>query len=151
MPETTSPLTAHLGYWLRFVSNAVSHSFALKVEALGVTVAEWVILRELFERGDMPPSQLAEHLGLTRGAITKLADRLITKTLVIRTSRDDDRRYQTLAITEAGRDLVPALARLADQNDAQFFGHLSPEQHDALHQMLVGLARHNDLKIIPTE
>ncbi|MEI9903207.1 MAG: hypothetical protein WDN06_03970 [Asticcacaulis sp.] len=52
----TSPshLEAHLGYWMRFVSNHVSQAFARKVEAHGVTVAEWVVLRELFE-GAMPP------------------------------------------------------------------------------------------------
>ena len=46
-----SDLTAHLGYWLRYVSNHVSHAFARKVEARGVTVAEWVLLRQLLESG----------------------------------------------------------------------------------------------------
>ena len=44
-----SPLESHLGYWLRYVSNHVSHAFALKVAARGVTVAEWVVLRELYD------------------------------------------------------------------------------------------------------
>ena len=35
-----SPLESHLGYWLRVVSNHVSHGFKSKVEAHGVTVAE---------------------------------------------------------------------------------------------------------------
>ena len=30
---TASPLEAHLGYWLRFVSNQVSHSFDRKLAA----------------------------------------------------------------------------------------------------------------------
>ena len=34
-----SPLKAHLGYWLRYVSNHVSHAFALQLGARGVTVA----------------------------------------------------------------------------------------------------------------
>ena len=37
-----SALDAHLGYWLRAVSNHVSHAFKTKVERHGVTVAEWV-------------------------------------------------------------------------------------------------------------
>jgi hypothetical protein len=40
-----SQLEAHLGYWLRAVSNHVSHAFKMKVETHGVTVAEWVVLR----------------------------------------------------------------------------------------------------------
>ena len=79
-----SLLTSHMGYWLRYVSNHVSHAFARKLEGHDVTVAEWVVLRELFDGENIAPSRLAEKLGLTRGAISKLADRLIDKGLVAR-------------------------------------------------------------------
>ena len=58
-----SELEAHLGYWLRAVSNHVSHGFKTKVERHGVTVAEWVVLRALFERDGVNPSELATTLG----------------------------------------------------------------------------------------
>src|SRR5580692_2128153 len=117
---TTNPpsdLHSHIGFWLRYVSNHVSHAFAQKLLASGVTVAEWVILREMFERNGIAPSDLAELTGLTRGAISKLADRLIAKKLLTRTYAKDDRRYQTLALTTAGKQLVPALSTIADEND----------------------------------
>ena len=44
-----SDLTDHLGYWLRFVSNHVSQAFASRVAAHGVSVAEWVLMRQLFD------------------------------------------------------------------------------------------------------
>ena len=75
MPKThtaVSALESHLGYWLRYVSNQVSHAFAPKVQARGVTVAEWVVLRERYDK-EVRPSALAERLGMTRGAISKLA------------------------------------------------------------------------------
>ena len=78
-----SSLESHLGYWLRYVSNHVSHAFALKLAAGGVTVAEWVVLRELYD-GESAPSALADRLGMTRGAISKLADRLIAKDMIVR-------------------------------------------------------------------
>ena len=40
-----STLEAHVGYWLRFVSNHVSQAFRRKVEARGVSVSEWVAMR----------------------------------------------------------------------------------------------------------
>ena len=49
-----SDLTAHLGFWLRIVSNHVSHAFAGKLAAKGVTAAEWVMMRALY--GKDPPS-----------------------------------------------------------------------------------------------
>ena len=81
MPSTppVSELTAHLGFWLRAVSNHVSRAFAEKLGAKGVTVAEWVMLRALYGKEPTPPSRLAQAMGMTRGAITRLADRLIAK------------------------------------------------------------------------
>lgn len=147
----TSDLENHLGYWLRFVSNQVSHAFSLKLQARDVTVAEWVVLRELFDLADIQPSTLADRLGMTRGAISKLADRLIAKELIARTASTEDRRQQTLSLTDDGRTLVPTLAELADRNDAEFFGHLDPAERAALENALKEIVRRHDLKTIPTE
>jgi DNA-binding MarR family transcriptional regulator len=148
---TVSPLDAHLGYWLRFVSNQVSQAFSRKVEARGVTVAEWVMLRELYATGPVIPSILAETLGMTRGAISKLADRLAAKALLTRTTNAADRRYQALALTDAGRGLVPELATLADQNDAEFFGHLTPAERARLQGAMKDIVRRRGLKEIPVD
>jgi len=147
----TSDLETHLGYWLRFVSNHVSHAFSLKLQARDVTVAEWVVLRELFDGDGTSPSALADRLGMTRGAISKLADRLIAKDLIKRTAASEDRRQQTLSLTAGGRKLVPALSALADRNDAEFFGHLDPSDRAALEKLLRDIVRRHDLKTIPTE
>ena len=104
-PTELSSLESHLGYWLRYVSNHVSHAFSLKLAARGVTVAEWVVLRELYE-GETAPSALADRLGMTRGAISKLADRLIVKALIVRRATAGDRRFQSLALTRQGRAVI---------------------------------------------
>ena len=149
--QTVSAMETHLGYWLRFVSNHVSLAFARKVAARGVTVAEWVILRELFDADRTAPSAVAERLGMTRGAISKLADRLEAKDLLVRTADKNDRRYQALALTAKGRALVPALAALADTNDAEFFGHLSRAERERLTAAMKDIVRRRNLKTIPTE
>ena len=148
---SVSPLEAHLGYWLRFVSNQVSHSFSLKLAGHNVTVAEWVVLRELYECDTMVPSVLAEKIGMTRGAISKLADRLLAKALVTRTTSDEDRRYQALALTAKGRALVPKLAALADQNDANFFGHLKAAERDSIKAVMREIVDRHGLKSVPVE
>jgi DNA-binding MarR family transcriptional regulator len=153
MKSTTGvpDLTAHLGYWLRQVSNHVSQAFARKLEGRGVTVAEWVVLRELHDAEALPPSQLADKLGLTRGAITKLADRLIDKSFVIRTADPSDGRAQTLSLTRQGRRLVPQLATLADENDIQFFSCLTVEEREGLMRLLKGIVAHHDFRTIPVD
>ena len=147
-----SSLEDHLGYWMRFVSNHVSHAFALKLEARGVTVAEWVVLRRLFDEADgVNPSRLAEQAGLSRGAVSKLVDRLAAKGLVDVSEGPDDRRFQTLRLTAAGRRRVPALAALADQNDAEFFGHLDAARRDALAAALKDVVARRGLRAVPVD
>lgn len=149
MTKPVSELRDHVGYWLRFVSNHVSHAFAQKVEARGVTVAEWVLMRAMFDAGAANPSQLADQLGLTRGAVSKLVERLCQKNLTARSADGPDRRYQTVTLTPRGRKLVPLLARIADQNDHEFFGHLSAERRAALIDQLTDLVRHHGWKDSP--
>jgi DNA-binding MarR family transcriptional regulator len=149
--QPASDLPAHLGYWLRYVSNHVSQAFARKVEALGVTVAEWVLMRQLLDEEALAPSRLADRMGMTRGAITKLADRLIAKSMLARAADPRDGRAQTLCLTSAGRALVPELAALADANDAEFFDHLTPGDRAALLRILRRIVDKRGLKSIPVD
>jgi DNA-binding MarR family transcriptional regulator len=145
-----SNLQAHLGYWLRIVSNAISQNFAREVEAEGVTVAEWVFLRMLYDVEPIAPSLLAERMGMTKGAISKLADRLIEKNLVEREANPEGKRGQTLALRPWGRALVPRLAELADQNDALFFATLAPSERDQLEVLLRKIVSARALTNVPT-
>lgn len=149
--QSVSPLEAHLGYWLRYVSNQVSHAFARKVAAREVTVAEWVILRELYDCDALVPSALADKIGMTRGGVSKLADRLVVKALVTRKTDDDDRRFQALALTARGRALVPVLAALADENDEEFFRHLKPAERKQIETVMREIVHRHGLKSVPVE
>ena len=149
--KPTSKLEDHAGYWLRYVANHVSHAFARKVEAQGVTVAEWVLLRELLDAGAANPSQLADMVGMTRGAVSKLVERLCRKQFAKRSSSNDDRRYHTVKLTTTGKRLVPVLAKLADENDREFFGHLKAEEKDWLVRLLQDIVRLHGWKDLPVD
>ncbi|MBB3933806.1 DNA-binding MarR family transcriptional regulator [Kaistia hirudinis] len=116
-----------------------------------MTVAEWVMLRTLHGRDPMPPSRVAETMRMTRGAITRLAERLIGKGLVVRTADPRDGRAQTLSLTAEGVRLVPVLAALADRNDAEFFGPLSAGQRADLEALLRLLIERGGLSAMPTD
>lgn len=149
--KRVSDLKSHLGFWLRFVSNHVSYRFAEKLQASGVTVAEWVILREMFETDITSPSALADVTGLTRGAVSKLVDRLLNKNLLTRAEAANDRRFQDVSLTPTGRALVPRLAVVADKNDAEFFSGLSREERERLIATLKKLVQTNNLSKLPTK
>lgn len=125
-------LEQHLGYWLRFVSNHVSSSFAKKLEAYDLSVADWVVLNLLNEQSQLSSSEIAKTLGLTRGAVSKLLDRLCFKEFIVRKESKKDRRYQEIGLSDAGKTLLPRLIEIADQNDQEFFGHLTQEDQQSL-------------------
>lgn len=152
MKPEISKLKKHIGFWMRIVSNNVSHSFAKKLDNSGVSVAEWVIMREMFESGDtISPSQIAEITGMTRGAISKLIDRLLQKKLVTRKESTDDRRYQELKLTKEAKRLIPNLTKLADENDAEFFSLLTKEERKKLTEILIKTVKLNKLTKFPVE
>jgi DNA-binding MarR family transcriptional regulator len=148
---SSSQLTDHTGYWMRMVSNAVSQEFARKVSGEDVTVAEWAFMRALYDLEPTSPSILAEKMGMTKGAISKLAERLVAKGLVERAESHQDKRAHSLSLTPEGRANIPILASLADENDAEFFGVLTKEEHETLDRILRALAERRALKTTPVD
>jgi DNA-binding MarR family transcriptional regulator len=149
--QRTPDLESHLGYWLRRVSNAVSGAFARALQEKQTSVAEWVLLRELHERGKAAAGELADLLGLTRGAVSKIIDKLEAKDWVQTDAKEGDNRYRLLSITRAGRRSLPVLAQIADQNDSAYFDCLSAKEKVVLRELLVKLAKHNRIHDVPTE
>lgn len=146
-----SDLAVHTGYLLRMVSNAVSHDFARKLSSEGVTVAEWVMLRSLYDEDSIAPSALARKMGMTKGAISKLAERLLGKGLIERHGNPGDQRAHALSLSPAGKRKVPALATLADENDAAFFAHLDDNDRARLRGLLHALIDRHRLSDIPVD
>jgi len=145
-----APLEAHLGFWLRFVSNHVSSRFQKLLEERGVTVTEWVALRTLLAHTETGNATLIEALGMTKGAASKLISRLEKKGLMQRSFAHGSARQKVLVLTALGRTLVPQLAALADANDNFFFGHLSASERQALKGAMKALVQHHSLQQIPT-
>jgi DNA-binding MarR family transcriptional regulator len=144
-------LDAHLGYRLRRVSNEVSGTFARALQAEGVSAAEWVALRLLHGEAKRTPGDLAGLTGMTRGAVTKVLDKLEAKALVTRAVNPEDNRVQWLSLTRSGQRLVPKLAALADRNDAHFFGCLSTAEQTALQKLLEKLTDFHRLREVPVD
>jgi len=104
----------------------------------------------MFETNATSPSALATATGLTRGAVSKLIERLVRKDLVSRAEATDDRRFQDVRLTSAGGMLVPKLAAIADQNDNEFFSQLPVEERERLVATLKKLVAVNHLTKVPT-
>ena len=150
-PAEVSALESHLGFWLRFVSNQVSNRFESLLATRGISVTEWVAMRSLYGRVDMTHAGLIDALGMTKGAASKIISKLEAKGYAERSQAKDSLREQVLCLSEAGKQLVPKLAALADENDVLFFGHLTDAQRQSLMTLMKELVIHHQLKQVPTK
>ena len=125
-----------LGTLLRQAAGALAVAEARALREQGVTAAEAALLRELHAAGAVAPSVLAERLGMTRGGVTKLVDRLKAKQLLVRAMGRGDRRMQTIALTGAGARLVPDLVTVTMRVERDVFGRLDAANRTALAKAL---------------
>ncbi len=145
-----SRIDAHVGYWLQCVSNHFSHALNRELEDKGVTLAEWIALRELYE-GDLRPGDLAQRLGLTRGAVSKLARKLAGNLLITQRASGEDSRARILSLTDDGRAVVSVLAVIVDKADEEFFGHLDADTRTLIVVNMREIVRRRGLRAMPTD
>jgi DNA-binding MarR family transcriptional regulator len=141
-----SHLEDHLGYWLRCLSNFVSRSFADKLAREGISVAQWVVLRSLYGCKPMTLKQAAEKVGVDNSSLSRVVEKLVQKGLVNRIA-GQDRRSIMLSLTNSGRDLVPVLAKMADDNDHAFFKALSADKRKQFLSIIQQLLEANHWKL----
>jgi len=146
-----SALEVHLGYWLRRVSNHVTSAFAKALQGRHASVAEWVVLSHVDEHPEIRPADLAQTIGLTRGAISKVLDKLEEKRWLTRKTLEEDNRGQLLFLTQQGRRILPELQEIADRNDQTFFDCLTAKERAMLGQLLRKLTTSNEISGVPVE
>lgn len=143
MKNTPSNLEEHLGYWLRCLSNYVHNTFAERLAVYDVSVAQWVVLRTLYDKKDTSLNEAACLVGVDNSSLSRMVDRLIQKDLICRTE-GVDRRSVRLSLTLTGKKLVPELTRLADENDRHFFRTLSLKEREDMLNTIKTLLKSNN-------
>lgn len=152
LPRNAAPeLESHLGYWLRRVSNHVSGAFARSLQTRHTSVAEWVVMCQVQGRPGITPAELAEGLDLTRGAVSKIIDKLEAKQWVAHSTKPEDGRVQLLSLTRRGSRILPELAAIADLNDQEFFEGLDSDEKATLRRLLGKLVEFHQIRNVPIE
>jgi DNA-binding MarR family transcriptional regulator len=148
-PRRESDLELHLGYWLRRASSHVSGAFARALQTRHTSVAEWVARCQVQERPGIAPGSLAEALDLTRGAVSKVIDKLEAKNWIARSAKPGDSRVQLLSLTGRGSRILPRLREIAHQNDREFFDGLEAGERATLRRLLGKLATLHQTRDVP--
>ena len=99
-----------LRYLERFISSNVKESSV----CCGVTSTQCHILLKVEEEGELSPSEIREYIGLDKSSLSRTLDGLVRLGLLERRESSQDRRYQSIRLTERGRIFVE---RLNDECD----------------------------------
>ncbi len=145
MTKKISKLEDHLGYWLRQLSDLVLDNFAVKLKTHGISVAQWSVLRSLYDTKEISLNDTAHKVGVDKSAMSRMVERLVQKGLVVRLE-GVNRRELSLKLTLSARNLVPKLAKIADNNDKLFFKLLSLDKQQEFLLLIKDLLKVNDLK-----
>jgi MarR family transcriptional regulator, organic hydroperoxide resistance regulator len=137
--DKISDLYKHLGYWHNRFGQQVHLGFERRLKAHDVTVSQWCIMVTLYHEYGDTVRELAKTLSLDAGAVTRLADRLEDKKILIRLPEERDARSVKFKLTQKGELLVLKLAEEADKNDEQFYGCLNDQELLAYQQLLTKL------------
>ena len=99
---------------------------------LEVTPAQMNALVVLYEPKNLPMGELAEQLGLTESAATRLVDRLLRMNLVRRDRDEVDRRVVRVRLSSYGRQLADLVFQRREEQFTRFAERLSDDDRENL-------------------
>lgn len=91
-------------------------------------------------------STLAERLGISKQAVSKLVQELETQGYVVRQPDETDRRATRICFTQQGRDLVRDTVSVFEALDREAIAVLGKDDAAALRELLARWADHLDPK-----
>lgn len=80
-----------------------------------LSVTEWKILGQLYEKKELQLSEIAEILDVEPPLITKLVDKMAEKNLVSKKVDRSDKRIKKVLISTSGKRLIPTIERKVQQ------------------------------------
>ena len=106
-----------------------------------LTTSQFGVLELLLHLGPRCQKEIATKLLKSGGNITLVLDNLAKRGLVERVRNQDDRRFITVHLTDAGRHLIEAVFPRHVENIVQEMKALSAQEQDALGELCKRLGK----------
>ncbi len=116
------------------------------VHPFGLSASQFGVLDTLATRGSVHQQELAEALGRSKAQMTAIIDALEARTLVRRERHATDRRFITIHLTSAGRDLLTDATPVRSAAIVTLMSELSGDQRARLARLCRRLLRVLDPK-----
>lgn len=132
-----------LRVWLRLLActNLLDHELRQRLtRTAGTTLPRFDVLAQLDRHGaPVSMGELSQRLMVSKGNVTGLIDRLARDGLVARSRSPEDRRFQMVELTAAGKAFFAKIADEHRQWVTEMMNGLSPDEMTALYTLLAGL------------
>ncbi|MFB7123805.1 MarR family winged helix-turn-helix transcriptional regulator [Kitasatospora sp. NPDC056273] len=141
---TVDPQVETIVQTLNRVSRRMGVAYDRQLTVLGITSAEWEVLKALVVAGSpyqLGPGELAKRLGLTPAAMTHRIDRMVADGLVTRERDENNRVRVIIELTETGRDKWLESMRMAAVFEEELLQDVAGEDRAALSAMLGRMLR----------
>jgi DNA-binding MarR family transcriptional regulator len=141
---TVDPQVETIVQTLNRVSRRMGVAYDRQLTVLGITSAEWEVLKALVVAGSpyrLGPSELAKRLGLTPAAMTHRIDRMVADGLVTRERDESNRVRVIIELTETGRDKWLESMRMAAVFEEELLQDIVGEERTALAALLARMLR----------
>ncbi|MFD7454130.1 MarR family winged helix-turn-helix transcriptional regulator [Kitasatospora sp. NPDC059827] len=141
---TVDPQVETIVQTLNRVSRRMGVAYDRQLTVLGITSAEWEVLKALVVSGSpyrLGPGELAKRLGLTPAAMTHRIDRMVAEDLVTRERDESNRVRVIIELTENGRDKWLESMRMAAVFEEELLQDVVGEERTALSGLLARMLR----------
>ena len=116
-----------LSFLVRQAHRAFVTRLADRLVPYGVSVAEWAVLRRLWQEEGFTQVDLADRMRVRKASLTSVLTRLERKGYMRRTRRGEDRRKYHLFLTRRGRDLKGELLPIGVAINRKAVADIDPE------------------------
>lgn len=128
---TSFKLDDFLPYQLAVLSSRISAGFAKHYrDAYGISVSEWRVVAHLSQADSVSVREIHARVDMDKPKVSRAASRLEAAGYVTKTVNPKDRRLVELSLTPKGRDMIEALAPIAEEYEAQISTLLDGEDTD---------------------
>jgi DNA-binding MarR family transcriptional regulator len=129
-----------LGYQLRRVSVLMMEALAGATQELGLTPSRATALVHIRLNEGCDQTALGKALDINAATTMGMVNALVALGAVER-RRGDDRRSNTLHLSERGHQLADAVQALTAEHDRAFFAGLTPQERAVLYALMRKLRR----------
>ncbi|WP_282606269.1 MarR family winged helix-turn-helix transcriptional regulator [Pelagibius sp. Alg239-R121] len=125
-----------LGYRVSRLARVMERDFERRLAGLGITRLMWCVLPTVGLENIERPSDIAEHIGVDRTALSRVLREMEAKDLVRRARDDSDGRSTRVSLTRKGRRCLDGALPQSQGTTNHFGGKLNCREVEILHRLI---------------